>query len=375
MEILIAPDSFKEALPATQVAAALAAGWRRGAPDDVCVCVPMADGGEGTIDAVCAATEAERVVVRVTGPRGTPVEAAYARLHDDTAIIEMAQAAGLMLLPASERDPRHTTTYGVGELIAHALDARAMRVLVGLGGSATNDGGAGMAQALGVRLLDEAGHELERGCLALARLATIDLEGLHPALQHVAVEGVCDVDNPLTGERGATQVYAPQKGARPEHLYELDAALANYARQLAETFGRDIAGEEGAGAAGGLGAGLIAFCDAWLEPGVARLAEVVELEAQLRTADLVLTGEGRIDAQTAHGKVPAGVARLARRHGVPCIAVCGALGEGWQALLEMGATAVYPIAAGPGDSATAYAETAANLQRCAEQIARTLRAF
>ena len=287
----------------------------------------------------------------------------------------MAQAAGLMLLPAAERDPRHTTTYGVGELIAHALDAGARQVVVGLGGSATNDGGAGMAQALGARLLDEAGKEIERGCLALARLAHIDPGGLHPALRHVPIEGACDVDNPLTGELGATHVYAAQKGAQPEQLAELDAALAHYARKLVATFGRDIAGEEGAGAAGGLGAGLMAFCGAWLEPGVARLAEAVELEAQLRTADLVLTGEGRIDAQTAHGKVPAGVARLARQHGVPCIAVCGALGEGWQALLEAGATAVYPIAAGPGGTATAYAETAANLQRCAEQLARTLRAF
>ena len=373
MRIVMAPDSFKECLSAAAVARALAAGWRRVRGGDAVVCVPMADGGEGTVDALVTASSGRRVRVRVRGPLGEPVRAVYGLLGGGghTAVIEMAEASGLARVAFEERDAARATSYGTGELLAHALDAGALRMVVGIGGSATNDGGAGMAQALGYALLDKDGRPLPEGGAALARLARIDSRGRHPRLDACRIEVACDVDNPLCGPLGASQVYGPQKGATPDQVYELDAALAHFADVLARDVGVDVADTPGAGAAGGLGAGLMAFAGARLCPGVDLIAGVCGLEEKLGGADLVITGEGRIDGQTAHGKTPAGVARLAGKHSVPVVAVCGALGPGHEAVMQAGIRAVWPLSDGTGPLAQAMEDTERRLMEKAAAIARS----
>jgi glycerate kinase len=289
------------------------------------------------------------------------VDAEWGLLPDGTAVIEMAAAAGLVLVPEAERDPRITTTYGVGELVRAALDAGSRRIIVGLGGSATNDGGAGMAQALGARLLDANGRELPPGGAALARLERIDVAGLDARLAECSVLGATDVRNPLIGPEGASMVYGPQKGATLEIARELDAAIAHYAEIIERDLGVPVADEPGAGAAGGLGAGLIAFLGAGIRPGIELVAEVVRLRERIRGADLVVTGEGRLDVQTQYGKTVAGVARMAKEEGVPVIAVPGALGDGWesvQALFE----AIEPVDA-QGDPARALADAVERVLR------------
>jgi glycerate kinase len=295
----------------------------------------MADGCPGTLDAVAAAG-GQRRRATVQDPLGRPVEAQWAIAKDQTAVIEMAQAAGLWRLSPQERDPRLTSTYGVGQLIAAALDAGCRRLIVGLGGSVTNDGGAGMAQALGVRLLDARGQVLPPGGAALARLHRIDASGLDGRLRNCQTVGAVDVMNSLCGPQGASLVYGPQKGATPAVAQELDAALRHYAEIIQADMGITVRDVAGAGAAGGLGAGLIAFLNAALRPGVEVVGEIVGLRQRLADADLVLTGEGRLDAQTAYGKTVAGVVRLAREAGVPVIAVVGSLGQGWHSLLRQG---------------------------------------
>lgn len=371
MRVILAPDSFKECLPAPQVAEAMAAGWRAAAPGDEIRRVPMADGGEGTVEAMAAATGGARARCRVTGPLGTPVEAEYGHTPDGrTAFIEMAAASGLGLVPLECRDPRITTTRGTGELIRHALEQGARRMVVGIGGSATNDGGAGMAQALGYRLLDDGGNELPPGGAALARLARIDASGVHPTLEGARIEAACDVDNPLCGLHGASYVYGPQKGAAADSLAVLDGALAHFAAIVARDLGVVVAETPGGGAAGGLGAGLLAFCGATLRPGVALVAEACGLAEAIEGAGLVITGEGRLDGQSAHGKVPVGVARLARESGVPVVAVCGMLGPGWETVYDHGIAAVFPITPGPMPREEALGSAAANLRHAAHNIAR-----
>lgn len=329
LRVVVAPNAFKGSLTAVQAADAIAEGVLavlRGA--DI-VLVPIADGGDGTVDALVAATEGERRVVRVRGPLGEPVNAEYGVLHNgQTAVIEMARAAGLALIPEQRRDPRITTTYGVGELLQHAYDQGARHLIVGIGGSATNDGGAGMAQALGYHLLDDQGQELPPGGLALTRLARIHVGGVHADWKQARVEAACDVSNPLTGPAGASAVYGPQKGATPEMVAELDRAL----RRLAEVIRRDLEVDiehlPGAGAAGGLGGGLVAFTGATLAPGAEMVMEAIKLDERLKGANLVITGEGRLDAQTARfGKGPAAVARHARNAGIPVVGLGGSLAE------------------------------------------------
>ncbi|HLT03830.1 MAG TPA: glycerate kinase [Pseudomonas sp.] len=374
MKIVIAPDSFKESLAAPQVAEAIARGWRAVFPDADCLLRPMADGGEGTVDAVLAAVGGERRTCRVTGPLGTPVPAHWGWLADGTAVIEMAAASGLHHVPPGQRDILCACSAGTGELIRQALDAGARRLILGLGGSATNDGGAGMLRALGVRFLDGQGQALEPGGAALARLARLDLSGLDPRLRQVEVRVAADVDNPLCGPRGASAVFGPQKGASPEQVEQLDQALAHYARLMAETLGEDHAEVPGAGAAGGLGFAARALLGARFRPGVELVAELSGLAEAVRDAELVITGEGRLDAQTLHGKTPYGVARIAQAANVPVIALAGSLGDGYWRLYEAGVSAAFSLTPGPMTLEQACSDAAAQLQARSQDIARLWKA-
>jgi glycerate kinase len=327
MRIVIAPQEFKGSLSAVQAAEAIAEGLRRALPDADLVLVPMADGGPGTVEAVVAAKDGRWEKTAVRGPLGAPVDATWGVIDGDTAVIEMAAASGLVLVPESERDPRLTSTYGTGELVAAALAAGCRRIIVGMGGSATNDGGAGVAQALGARLLDDQGRDLPSGGAALIRLARIETSSLDARLAQARIFAATDVFNPLCGPQGASAVYGPQKGATPDMVRELDEALAHYAAVIERDLGVSVLEAAGAGAAGGLGAGLVAFLGAEVLPGAKLVADAVGLEQRMAGADLVIAGEGRLDAQTGFGKAPWEVARLARQAGIPVIAIAGSLRE------------------------------------------------
>jgi glycerate kinase len=373
MKIVIAPDSFKESLSAPEVAVAIARGWQQVFPDAECLLRPMADGGEGTVDALLAAVGGERRECRVRGPMGAPVAAHWGWLGQGTAVIEMAAASGLHWVPREQRDARLASSFGTGELILQALDAGATRIILGLGGSATNDGGAGLLQALGVRFLDATGRELAPGGAALAALDQLDLSGLDARLLKAQVEVAADVDNPLCGPRGASAVFGPQKGATPAQVAELDAALGRYARIVAATLGEDHAQFPGVGAAGGLGFAARALLKASFRPGIELVAELSGLADAVLGADLVITGEGRMDAQTLHGKTPVGVARVARAAGVPVIALAGSLGEGYQALYQAGIEAAFSLAPGPISLEQAMHGAAVELEARAVDIARLWR--
>jgi glycerate kinase len=374
VKIVVAPDSYKGSLTALAVAEAIERGARAVWPDAEVVKVPIADGGEGTVDALVVATGGRVEQRTVRGPLGEPVSARWGLLGGgEAAVIEMAAASGLPLVPRDRRDPRVTTTYGTGELVRAALDAGVRRLVVGIGGSATNDGGAGFARALGVRFLDAAGAELPEGGAALARLARVDLAGLDPRLAGVDLEVACDVDNPLTGPRGASAVYGPQKGATPEVVRELDAALGRYAEVARAATGRDVAGRPGAGAAGGLGAGLLFFTPARLRPGVEIVLETTGFDAIARGADLVITGEGRTDFQTAMGKAPVGVAAAAKRHGVPVVCLAGGLGPGADDVLAHGIDALLGTPAGPMSLEEALAGGAALVEAAAARLCRLVK--
>ncbi|WP_322401937.1 glycerate kinase [Massilia luteola] len=374
MKIVIAPDSFKESLTALQVAAAIEAGMREVWPDATYVKVPVADGGEGTVQALIDATGGRRVEARVTGPLGQMVDAFYGTAGGagGLAVIEMAAASGLEGVPPDLRDPRTATSRGTGELILAALDAGARRFVLGVGGSATNDGGAGMLQALGVRLLDDAGRDIGPGGAALARLARIDASGLDPRVRAAAFRIACDVDNPLVGPRGASAVFGPQKGASPEMVRQLDAALAHYADIVKRDLGRDIAQMPGAGAGGGIAAAMVVFLHGQLRPGIEIVTEAVGLDAAVRDADLVVTGEGRIDGQTVNGKTPMGVARVARRHGIPVVAIGGSLARDADAVHAHGIEVVVAAVARPCSVAEALAAAEDNLRRAARNLAAAL---
>lgn len=370
MRIVIAPDSYKGSLSARQVAEAMAAGVRRVLPEAELDLVPIADGGEGTVDALVAATGGEVRTVTVTGPLGEPVAAAFGLLSDgQTAVIEMAAASGLPLVPPDRRNPLVTTTYGTGELIRAALDAGARHLIIGLGGSATVDGGAGMLQALGARLLDAAGAPIGPGGGALPALARIDLAGLDPRLAECTLTVACDVDNPLTGPRGAAAVFGPQKGATPDMVAALDAALAHLAAVIRRDLGRDVELVPGAGAAGGLGAALLAL-GARLRPGIEIVVEATRLRERLAGAALCLTGEGQTDFQTARGKAPVGVARAAKAWGVPVLCISGGLGAGYEEVYACGIDAVASAVPGPMPLAEAMARGAELVAAAAERAVR-----
>jgi len=371
MKIVIAPDSFKECASAQEVAAAIAEGVARIVPDAEQVLVPMADGGEGTVDALVVATSGTLDECTVAGPLGDPVTALYGISGDaGTAFIEMASASGLALVPPERRDPRLTTTRGTGELMARALDRGVTRIVLGIGGSATNDAGTGMAQALGISLLDEDGKELGPGGAALAGLARIDDTRRHPGLATCEVLVACDVDNPLCGPNGASLIYGPQKGATPPEACELDAALRHFGEVVQDQLGTTILDMPGAGAAGGLGAGLVAFAGAQLAGGADLVAEVSKLDERLTGADLVITGEGMLDRQTVSGKTPIGVARIAQRHGIPVIALAGALGEGYRDVYDHGITAAFAICTHPMTLEKSVERTKELLADTAEAVLR-----
>ena len=337
MRIVVAPDSYKGSISALGVASAMERGIHTVFSGAEVVKVPIADGGEGTVDALTAATGGSVHFEEVVGPLGEPVRAHWGVLGDGvTAVIEMASASGLPLVPKDKRDPRITTTYGTGQLIRAALDRGMKKIVIGIGGSATNDAGAGMAQALGAKFIDAAGQELPAGGAALAGLARIDLSGLDQRLSETEILAACDVDNPLCGPRGASAVYGPQKGATPEIVAELDAALHVFAAVASTATGKDVAECAGAGAAGGLGAGLLFFTNAKLRPGVEVVLEATNFNQLVSKADLVITGEGRTDFQTAFGKAPVGVAKAAKQFGVPVICISGGLGKGHEDVLAHG---------------------------------------
>ncbi|WP_218723481.1 glycerate kinase [Pseudomonas bubulae] len=373
MKIVIAPDSFKDSLSAEKVADAIAAGLADVMPHAQLVKCPMADGGEGTVEAIVAAGNGQLRRNHVQGPLGAPVEAHWGWLPDShTAIIEMAEASGLQLLKPEQRNACITSTFGTGELIKAALDAGARRVILAIGGSATNDAGAGALQALGLGLFDAQGNHLPRGGLALAHVARIELSDLDPRLAEVRFEIAADVNNPLCGEHGASAIFGPQKGASAEQVRLLDQALGHFADHCANVLPKDVRHEPGSGAAGGLGFAAKAFFGAQFRAGVEVVAELVGLAEAVKGADLVITGEGRFDAQTLRGKTPFGVASIARAEGVPVVVLAGTLGEGYQALYEHGINAAFAIASGPMTLQDACARAAPLLTDRARDIARLL---
>ena len=376
MKIVIAPDSFKESLSAVEAAAQIEAGFREVFPEADYVRIPIADGGEGTVAAMVAATGGRLVDVAVSGPLGEQVDAFYGVTGDEqTAVIEMAAASGLALVPVERRNPMLTSSYGTGELIRHALDAGLRQFMIGIGGSATNDAGVGMLQALGVRFLDGRGREIGSGGGALAGLARIDPSALDARLEESRVLVACDVNNPLTGPKGASAVFGPQKGADAEMVEVLDANLKLFAERVAKDLDRPVAEIPGAGAAGGMGAALLAFLDAELKPGIQIVIAAVGLEEAVIGADLVMTGEGRIDGQSIHGKAPVGVARIAARHGVPVIAIAGSLGSGADQVRSQGISALFSLVQGPCSLQESLLAAADNLRSTASNVAAVIKMF
>lgn len=344
MKIVIAPDSFKESLSAMQVAEAIEQGFSEIFPQAEYIKLPMADGGEGTVESMVAATGGERVHVNVTGPLGQPVNGFFGWMGDgETAVIEMAAASGLHLVAPEQRNPLITTSFGTGELILAALNHGARKIILGIGGSATNDGGAGMMQALGAHFHDIDSKELHVGGAALAQLASVDLSQLDARLAQTDILVACDVDNPLCGAKGASAVFGPQKGATPERVKQLDAALQHYGEKIELATGKSVLNVAGAGAAGGMGAALFGLLNARLQPGIEIVTEALKLADAVQGADLVITGEGRIDSQTVHGKTPVGVARVAKRYDIPVIAIAGGMTPDYSVVHQHGLDAVFSV--------------------------------
>ena len=375
MKVVIAPDSYKGCLSALEVAKAMERGVLSVFPTAEVRKIPIADGGEGTVAALVAATNGQLRQTEVTDPLGNKIIAHWGVLGDGrTAVIEMAAASGLPLVPKEKRDPRVTTTYGTGELIQAALAEGLPKIIIGIGGSATNDGGTGMARALGVRFLDDAGQEVAAGGGSLAKICQIDASGLDSRLKQTEIVVACDVDNPLCGTRGASAVFGPQKGATPEMVQQLDAGLAKYASCARQATGRDVAEKAGAGAAGGLGAGLMFFTPAQLKPGVEIVLDAVGFSDIVRDADFVITGEGRTDFQTAFGKAPVGVAKVAKTHGVPVFCISGGLGDGADDVLAQGIDAVMSICDRPLSLEECMAAGAQLIEPAAARLCRIIMA-
>lgn len=373
MYIVLAPDSYKGSLSAVAVADAMEEGIHLVFPNARVTKVPIADGGEGTVEAMVIATGGQMIRQYVKGPLGEGVKAHWGILGDGrTGVIEMAAASGLTLVPMAGRNPRITTSYGTGQLIRIALDRGIRRLIIGIGGSSTNDGGAGMAQALGAKFLDGAGNELPLGGAALSKLSSIDLSGLDQRLPDTEIIVACDVENPLCGPYGASVVYGPQKGASPEVVAELDGALSSYADVAKRATGKDVAQVPGAGAAGGLGAGLLFFTRARLQPGVQIVLEATGFANIVQGADLVITGEGNTDFQTACGKAPIGVAGIAKQFNVPVVCLSGGLGKGGDAVLEQGIDALMSIVPGPASLEECLASAEDLLKAAAARVCRMI---
>lgn len=374
MKILIAPDKFKHCLTARQVAGNLSRGINRVLPDAEIVIVPMADGGEGTVQAMVDATKGSFIKTSVNNPLMQPVEAVYGITGSgDTAVIEMSAASGLALLKEEERNPWKTTTFGTGELIKHALDNHCRKIIIGIGGSATNDAGAGMAEALGYKFTDKNGQPIPKGGGGLLQVQNIDTSAVDNRIFHTEMLVACDVNNPLTGENGASMVYARQKGADEDLVQELEKNLIHFSNIIRQQLNSDVTEIPGAGAAGGLGAGMMAFCKAQLKPGFQVIAETINLEKQIKNADLVITGEGKLDIQTQYGKTPFGVAQIARQHQKKVIAIGGTLSGDAGDLYNHGFDLLLPIIERPVKLEEAFENAPEFLQNTGERIGRMLK--
>lgn len=373
MKFVIAPDSFKESLTALEVATAIETGFKRVFPDADYVKLPMADGGEGTVQSLVDATQGKLIECEVTAPLGDKVKSFFGLSGDGkTAIIEMAAASGLHLVPPEKRNPLLTTSYGTGELIKLALDLGVESFILGIGGSATNDGGVGMLQALGMQCLDSQDKPIGFGGAELANIVKIDVQQLDPRLQQVHIEVECDVNNPLCGECGASAIFGPQKGATPEMVKQLDAALSHFAEIAERDCGKQIRDQAGAGAAGGMGGGLLLLPSVQLKAGIQIVLERLHLIDYVKDADVVITGEGRIDAQSIMGKTPIGVARTAKQFNKPVIAIAGCLREDYDVVFDHGIDAVFPIIHQLGDLSDILKQGEQNLISTAQNVARVL---
>ncbi len=371
MKIVIAPDSFKESLSAKEVCQAIENGLNKVWKDAEIVHVPVADGGEGTVQSLIDATDGHMEFVKVTGPLYEDVDAFYGVLGDGkTAVIEMAAASGLHQVIPEKRDPKLTSSYGTGELIQHALDKGITKLIIGLGGSATNDGGIGMLTALGVQFFDVEGNTVSSNGLGLDQIESIDVSGLDSRLSGCEILVACDVDNPLCGPSGASATFGAQKGASASDIEFLDRGLRHFSEKAAKLLSKTIADIPGAGAAGGMGAALLGFTSAQLKPGIDIVIETVNLDNKVSDADLVITGEGRIDWQTVHGKTPMGVAQTAKKYDVPVVALAGCVGDNYQAVYQYGIDAVFVAIPRAFDLPTAFSEAAVNLENLAENVAR-----
>lgn len=375
MKVVIAIDSLKGSLSSMEAGTAIKDGVLAAKPDAEVIVKPLADGGEGTTDALIEGMNGERIDLTVTGPMHTPVDAYYGYLKDtNTAVMEMASAAGITLVPDSEKNPLLATSYGVGEMINDAIQRGCRNFIIGIGGSVTNDGGIGMLKALGVRFLDENGEDAGEGGQALAKVARIDVSGMNPLLKECHIQIACDVNNPLCGENGSTYVYGPQKGVTEDMKKTLDEAMAHFARVTSETLENDYMNTPGAGAAGGLGYAFLAYTGAALTPGIELILDAVGLEEELSGADVVVTGEGRLDFQTAMGKAPVGVARLAKKYNAKVIAFAGSVTKEATACNKEGIDAFFPILRSVCTLAEAMDPVAArnNMTATVEQVFRLL---
>ncbi|SFC22967.1 glycerate kinase [Clostridium uliginosum] len=376
MKFVLAPDSFKESMSSKEACDAMERGIKKVIPNAECIKVPMADGGEGTAYALVESTSGKIYDVEVTGPLGNKVKAYFGILGNrTTGVIEMATASGIQLIKREERNPLITTTYGTGELIKAALDKGVKHIIIGIGGSATNDGGAGMIQALGGKLLDKNGKEVKFGGGALAEIENIDLSNLDSRLKDVAIEVACDVTNPLIGETGASAIFGPQKGATKDMVKTLDSNLVHYANVIKKCLGKDIANVEGAGAAGGLGGALLAFLNGELKRGIEIVIKHTNLLEKVKDADYIFTGEGSIDAQTIFGKTPIGVAKVAKKANVKVLAFAGKVGEGVENLYPEGIHAIFGILTGVTSLDEALELGKDNLERCVENVVRIINLY
>ncbi|HOW28431.1 MAG TPA: glycerate kinase [Elusimicrobiota bacterium] len=371
MLVLLAPDKFKECLTASEAAKAMDRGIRRNCPGVKTIRMPAADGGEGTVDTLVKALHGRTLTTPVRDPLGKTVRARWGVVRGGrTAVIEMAAASGLHLVPVHKRNPLLTSSEGTGQLIRSALDHGCREIVLGIGGSATVDGGMGMAQGLGVRFFDRHGRRLGRGGRELLSIARIDISGIDRRLSKIRVRVACDVTNPLDGPKGAARIYGPQKGATPSMIERLDRGLKQYSNLLSSLYHRDFSRVPGAGAAGGLGAGAMAFLGARLESGIGLVLDILQMEKSMRNADLTLTGEGRTDGQSASGKVADGLGAIARKTGVPLVILCGSMGPGHEKLYRRGVTSIFPIVPGPTTLRDSMQNTAEHLARTASQVVK-----
>lgn len=347
MQIIVAPDSFKGSASATEVAHYIEKGIYEVDPTAKVIKIPIADGGEGTVEAIVTGAKGSYKHALVKGPLGEKIQATYGLLEGDVAVIEMAAASGITIIPKEKLNPMITTTYGTGQLIKAALDEGVRKIILGIGGSVTNDGGVGMAQALGASFKNQIGEEVGFGGGSLKDIHYIDISGLDPRIKEVEFIVACDVINPLCGEQGASAIYGPQKGAGPDEVRELDEGLRHYAQCILRDLGKDIVDIPGTGAAGGLGAGLLVFCNATLKSGIQTVLDVVNIEQYLSETDLIITGEGRIDGQSIYGKVPVGIAQVAANYNIPVIVIAGSIGDDASKVYDYGISALTTIVEGP----------------------------